>query len=139
LLFLQKQFSSRTVTKTYIAVLDGIPDKDEAIIDAPIERNPKKPSMFRVGPNGKIAQTYYKVLEKSESRCLVEFTPKTGRTHQLRVHALYIKCPILGDDFYGVAEKRLYLHAHSLVITLPNGDKKLFTSPLPKEFKRALT
>lgn len=132
--FLQKQFSSRTVTKTYIAVLDGIPAESEAIIDAPIERNPKKPSMFRVGPNGKTAQTHYNVLKQSKGKCLVEFTPKTGRTHQIRVHAVYIKCPILGDDFYGTPEKRLYLHAHTLTIKLPNGVDKTFTSPVPEEF-----
>ena len=136
--YLQKQFSARTVVKTYIAVLDGIPAEPEALIDAPIERNPKKPSMFRVGPNGKSSQTYYKILKQSDKRCLVEFTPKTGRTHQIRVHAVYIKCPILGDDFYGVAEKRLYLHAHTLTITPPNGKVKTFTSSLPKEFEDAI-
>jgi 23S rRNA pseudouridine1911/1915/1917 synthase len=136
--FMQKQFSARSVTKTYIAILEGIPAQDEAIIDAPIERNPKKPSMFRVGPNGKLAQTHYKVIKKSANKCLVEFTPKTGRTHQLRVHALYIKCPILGDEFYGTVGNRLYLHAHTLKIMLPNGEVKLFTAPLPREFKDAV-
>lgn len=136
--FLQKQFAGRSVTKTYMAVLEKVPEQQEAVIDAPIERNPKKPSMFRVGPTGKAAQTHYKVLKTNGERCLVEFTPKTGRTHQLRVHSLYIKCPILGDEFYGTAEKRLYLHAHTLRITLPSGEERLFTAPLPKEFEDAL-
>lgn len=138
LVCLQKQFAGRSVTKTYIAVLDGVPAQSEAVIDAPIERNPKKPSMFRVGPNGKTAQTHYRVIRENGARSLVEFTPKTGRTHQLRVHALYIKCPILGDDFYGTAEKRLYLHAHTLAIQLPSGENKVFTAPLPREFEDAV-
>jgi 23S rRNA pseudouridine1911/1915/1917 synthase len=133
--FLQKQFAARKVTKTYIAVLTKTPEKLEAIIDAPIERNPKKPSQFRVGPNGKTAQTHYKVLDTNmDGNCLVEFSPQTGRTHQLRVHSLYIKCPIVGDEFYGTKSDRLYLHAHTLTLTLPNGDARTFTSPLPAEF-----
>jgi 23S rRNA pseudouridine1911/1915/1917 synthase len=148
--FLQKQFADRRVSKTYIAILEKTPDKPEAIIDAPIERNPKNPSQFRVGPNGKSAQTHYKILDPEEYRsknieyritskqqfsgCMVEFTPSTGRTHQLRVHSLYIKCPIVGDDFYGTKAERLYLHAHTLTLNLLGGETKTFTAPLPKEF-----
>lgn len=137
--FLQKQFADRKVEKTYIAVLEKTPDNHEAIIDAPIERNPKKPSQFRVGANGKSAQTYYKVLKTAKSgRCLVEFRPKTGRTHQLRVHALYIKCPILGDTFYGTEDKRLYLHANTLTLNMPNGEQITYESPVPEEFADAV-
>lgn len=137
--FLQKQFADRKVEKTYLAVLENTPTSMEAIIDAPIERNPKKPSQFRVGPNGKEAQTHYKVLNTAESGlCLVEFKPKTGRTHQLRVHAVYIKCPILGDTFYGTEKDRLYLHAASLSLTMPNGENRVFKSTLPKEFTDAV-
>lgn len=137
--FLQKQFADRKVEKTYIAILEKTPEKHEAIIDAPIERNPKKPSQFRVGPNGKVAQTHYKVLKTSDSgRCLVEFTPKTGRTHQLRVHAVYIGCAILGDSFYGTEGERLFLHANKLTVLTANGDHVTYESPLPKEFENAL-
>lgn len=138
LTFLQKQFSNRTVIKKYSAVLDGIPKCDEAVIDAPIERNPKKPSTFRIGPNGKSSQTHYIVIRKGTNRALVEFTPKTGRTHQLRIHAAYIKCSIHGDDLYGKKDGRLLLHAHSLEITLPGGERRTFTSEIPQEFYNAL-
>jgi len=133
--FLQKQFADRKVEKSYMAVLEKTPEKHEAIIDAPIERNPKKPSQFRVGPNGKSAQTHYKVLKTYESgQCLVEFTPKTGRTHQLRVHAVYIGCPIVGDSFYGTEGKRLYLHANKLTVHAVAGEQVTYESPLPAEF-----
>jgi 23S rRNA pseudouridine1911/1915/1917 synthase len=135
---IQKQFADRKVEKTYVAVLTKTPKDNKAIIDAPIERNPIKPSQFRVGPNGKSAQTYYEVLRTGDSgRALVLFQPKTGRTHQLRVHALYIGCPILGDTFYGTLEDRLYLHANKLTLSL-EGKQVTFESPLPKEFEDAL-
>ncbi len=133
--FLQKQFQDRKVTKTYVAVLDGVPEQAEAVIDAPIERNPKKPSQFRIGPNGKSAQTSYKVLESDDEHSLVEFEPKTGRTHQIRLHAAYIRCPIIGDNLYGQEGGRLLLHAHKLALNIPGSGKKEFISNLPPEFK----
>jgi len=102
----------------------------------PIERHPKKPQTFRVGSNGKPAVTAYKVLQTTGKRSLIELRPTTGRTHQLRVHLAHIKHPIVGDTFYhGPTAERLFLHAHSLEITLPNRQRKTFVSPLPKEFK----
>lgn len=133
--WLQKQFSLRKVKKTYVAIVDGTFDIPEAIIDMPIERHPKKPQTFRVGSNGKQAATTYKVLKSNGGRSLVELRPATGRTHQLRVHLAHIKHPIIGDTFYqGPTAERLYLHAISLEITLPNKKRKIFTSSLPKEF-----
>ncbi|MDB5177458.1 MAG: ribosomal large subunit pseudouridine synthase, RluD subfamily protein nonfunctional, partial [Candidatus Saccharibacteria bacterium] len=84
--WLQKQFSQRRVKKTYAAVINGTLDPEEAVIDMPIERNPKMPQTFRVGINGKAANTHYKVLESTDKHSLVELKPETGRTHQLRVH-----------------------------------------------------
>lgn len=136
--FLQRQFANRTVDKRYIAVLDGIPKDLEALIDAPIERNPKKPSTFRIGPNGKSAQTLYKVLRSGQKRSLVEFIPKTGRTHQLRLHAAYIGCPIVGDELYGTKQARLLLHAYKLTISIPSGGVMTFESKLPSEFDNAI-
>jgi 23S rRNA pseudouridine1911/1915/1917 synthase len=134
--WLQKQFSTRKVKKTYIAIVEGSLALPEAIIDMPIERNPKKPQTFRVGSNGKPAVTAYKVLQTSTERSLIELRPTTGRTHQLRVHLAHIKHPIVGDTFYrGVTADRLLLHALSLEITLPNRQRKIFTAPLPAEFK----
>lgn len=144
--FLQKQFSERNLKKTYIAIVEGELDKPEAIIEWPIERNPKKPQTFRVGQNGKSASTKYKVLKvidlselglsQSGKATVVELHPATGRTHQLRVHMEHLGHPIVGDTFYdGLVADRLYLHAHSLEITLPGGVRKTFVSQVPAEFR----
>ncbi|MEI6851106.1 MAG: RluA family pseudouridine synthase [Candidatus Saccharibacteria bacterium] len=130
---LQKQFSDRKVKKTYFAILDGIPKLATANIDLPIERNPSSPSIFRVGINGKSAITKYEVLKFDKNNSLVELQPKTGRTHQLRVHMKYLNTPIHGDKVYGKISDKLYLHAHSLEITIPNGERKTFVSPIPDD------
>lgn len=134
--WLQKQFSQRKTKKTYEAVVIGHLKQLEAIIDMPIERNPKKPQTFRVGSNGKSAITAYKVLSSNEKYSLLQLKPTTGRTHQLRVHLEEIGHPILGDTFYGspVAD-RLFLHAKNLELTLPNRERKVFTVPTPASFK----
>ncbi len=136
---LQKQFADRTVNKTYIAVIAGHIKPAEAIIDMPIERNPKLPSTFRVGPNGKTAQTKYSVIASSLHHDMIELVPKTGRTHQLRVHLKHAGHSIVGDTLYnGEDATRLYLHAKSLELTLPSGGKTVFKSPLPTEFNKLL-
>lgn len=139
---LGKQFSSRNVKKTYIAVVSGTLPQQNGLIDVPIERNPKKPATFRAGPNGKDAQTRFNVLKQWEveaavqqSRALVELKPHTGRTHQLRVHMAYLGCPILGDEFYkGVDSPRLMLHAQALEITIPGGLRKTLHADAPAAF-----
>jgi len=138
--WLQKQFAIRKVKKSYIAIVRGSLANKEALIDMPIERNPKAPATFRVGANGKRSITHYKVLETTEQYSLVELKPETGRTHQLRVHLTKIGHPIVGDPLYGDGAfgDRLYLHALSLEITLPNHERKVFTASLPKEFKELL-
>lgn len=137
--WLQKQFSLRKVKKTYAAVVVGHLTPAEAVIDMPIERNPKKPQTFRVGSNGKSAVTNYKVVAESEKYSLVELKPLTGRTHQLRVHLTQLGHPILGDTFYGHnPAERLFLHAESLEITLPSRERKIFKAPVPQEFKQQL-
>lgn len=133
---LQKQFADRKTKKTYIAVVDGRPKLDKALIDLPIGRNPSAPSTFRVDAGGKASETAYDVLATTDKLSLLKLAPRTGRTHQLRVHMAYIGTPIHGDRVYGKAADRLYLHAHSLEITIPTSDRKVFTSPLPVEFKR---
>ena len=133
--YLQKQFHDRKVYKTYVAAIT-IPPKDEAaIIDAPLGRDPKDPKRFRVDPNGKNAVTEYKTLATTKNATLLELSPKTGRTHQLRVHLQYLGRPIIGDTYYsGKEADRLYLHAHKLTISLPDGVTKTFESPIPKSF-----
>ena len=133
--FLQKQFSDRKVQKTYIAVVAGSPKEPEAIIDAPIARDEKIPQRFCVNVSGKSAQTHYKVIKSSDNLSTILLEPKTGRTHQLRVHLKHIGVPIIGDPLYSSIEyPRLMLHAAKLEITVPSGEVKTFESPLPKEF-----
>lgn len=137
LTYLQKQFAKRRVVKKYIAVVEGRPAQPEAVIDMPIERNPKAPATFRVGINGKQSITRYKVLHEGQSRSLLLLTPQTGRTHQLRVHMAQLGQPIVGDPLYGSGKfgDRLFLHALSLEITLPNDEPRTFEAPLPLDFQ----
>lgn len=136
---LQKQFADRIVQKTYVAIVEGHIKPEQAIIDMPIERNPKAPATFRVGPNGKTSQTEYRVIKSSENFDMVELLPKTGRTHQLRVHLKHTGHPILGDILYeGGQAERLFLHAKSLELSLPSGKKQVFEAPLPDEFMKVM-
>lgn len=134
--FMQKQFSQRKVKKAYVAIVPGHLDPEEAVIDMPIERNPKAPATFRVGQNGKPSTTHYKVVQANPQYSLVELRPTTGRTHQLRVHLAQQGHPIVGDPLYGTGEfgDRLFLHALRLEITTPNRERQVFEAPLPPEF-----
>lgn len=139
LTWLQRQFSQRKVKKQYVAVVTGVPEPQKAEIDMPIERNPKKPQTFRAASDGKPATTVYEVSTHNQKQSLVKLLPKTGRTHQLRVHMHAIGHPILGDALYGGKNaNRLYLHALSLEITLPNKTRRTFTVPMPAEFEEAI-
>ncbi len=133
---LQQQFAQRRVKKTYLAIIHGVPKETKARIDLPIGRNPSAPSSFRVDPKGKTAQTNYTVLATDGKRTLIELRPETGRTHQLRVHMQYVGTPIVGDKVYGKAKvtTRMYLHAYKLEVTIPEGDRRIFTSMPPAEF-----
>ncbi len=130
---LQKQFADRKTKKTYYAVVDGVPKLDKANIDLPIARNPTAPSTFRVDGKGKSALTRYEIIAADDKHALVKLQPQTGRTHQLRVHMAYINTPIMGDKVYGKAADRLYLHAYSLEITIPSGNRTTFTAPVPAD------
>lgn len=137
--FLQKQFSQRKVKKTYCAVVSGHMAQPHAIIDMPIERNPKKPQTFRVGSNGKASITEFIVTESGANHDMLTLKPQTGRTHQLRVHLSNLGHPIVGDVLYGgEPADRLYLHAAELEITLPNRERKTFSVPVPETFKEKL-
>lgn len=135
--YIARQFSERTVKKHYAAVTTGVPKEQQAVLDLPIARNPSAPSTFRVDVKGKHAETFVEVVEQTESHALVELSPKTGRTHQLRVHLAYINTPIVGDTVYGTEiADRMFLHAHKLEVTLPGGKRTVFESPIPKAFKQ---
>lgn len=135
---LQQQFGARTVEKTYVALVKGSPKLEAATIDVPLERNPKAPATYRPGNNGRAALTQYKVIQSNNGYSLIKLHPKTGRTHQLRVHMNHIGHPIVGDVLYdGEPAERLYLHATELTLKLRN-KKKQFVSPVPDEFLKRL-
>lgn len=132
---LQKQFADRKTKKEYVAVVSGHLDQPTALIDLPIGRNPTAPSTFRVDPGGKPAQTVYQVIKSDDRTTLVFLRPKTGRTHQLRVHMQYMGTPIVGDRVYGGYDSpRLMLHAHKLELTIPGGERKVFAVDVPSLF-----
>lgn len=124
---LRLQFEERKVSKTYLALLDGTPHQKKGIIELPLRPEPDdRPRQVVDMKNGKEAITKYQVLEYRGDHTLVEFTPLTGRTHQLRVHASHpqgLNCPIVGDMLYGIASDRLYLHAKTLCFTHPITNK----------------
>lgn len=134
---LQKQFAARSVQKTYYAVVQGQPNPAGAVVDLPIERNPKAPATFRVGRQGKPAQTTYTTVASNGAYSLLKLHPATGRTHQLRVHLAHLGHPIVGDTLYGgEAADRLYLHAAQLSIRLPGlTEPTVFSADVPREFQ----
>ena len=137
-IYLQKQFSDKKVIKDYVALVVGKPEPDEAHIIAALTRNPSIPQQFKVAIEGKHAETIYKVEASNKAVTRVLLHPLTGRTHQLRIHMQHIGHPIIGDNLYGTSEgeERMYLHAHSLKIHLPDGAEHTFEAPLPPEFKK---
>ena len=133
--YFQKQFSTRKVRKTYVAVIAGDIEPESAVIDIPIARDSSNPKMFTTTADGKPAQTKYEVTNKSKKYTKLTLHPKTGRTHQLRVHLKYLGKPIVGDGFYGGEPfERLLLHAQELGITLHDGTNKTFIAPEPEIF-----
>lgn len=134
---LQHQFADRKTHKTYYAVVVGHPKQPHAIISVPLTRNLKHPTTFMPDANGREAITEYNVIDQNDRFSLVELKPRTGRTHQLRIHMAHIGTPILGDSVYNPKSPkadRMYLHAASLEITIPDGKRITFTAPLPEGF-----
>lgn len=119
---LQKQFAERKVEKHYMALLDGVPAENDGVVDLPLAPDyMNRPRQTVDRKNGKEARTFYEVtgniMYKDRECAVVRFTPVTGRTHQLRVHAASkdgLDCPIVGDALYGAVDARLMLHASSL-------------------------
>jgi 23S rRNA pseudouridine1911/1915/1917 synthase len=133
--WLQNQFSQRKVIKVYYAIVIGHFDVKSAIIDLPIMRDQKNKSRFKVDSRGKNSITKYSVISENSKYSLLELEPKTGRTHQLRVHLRYLKHPIIGDNFYeGEQADRLYLHAAKLSIGFMSGQLETFESKIPSQF-----
>lgn len=140
---LQKSFKRREVQKTYYAIVKGIPRFNYNEINLPIRRSLKNRTRFEIteieDENSKQALTYYTVLLKRDNFSLLKVNPKTGRTHQIRVHLSYIGNPIIGDKLYSkekkINYKRMYLHAYSIKFPHPiTGNQICVYSFLPKSF-----
>jgi 23S rRNA pseudouridine1911/1915/1917 synthase len=140
LAFLAGQFKSRKTKKTYIAVVKGQPPEQKGRIETFIARDPKDRKRFAVSTRGKAALTLYRVIKTWRDHSLMLLRPKTGRTHQLRVHLRYLGHPVVGDPLYGFTDAMfpsatLMLHAKSLAIILPGEEKeRSFKAPLPERF-----
>jgi 23S rRNA pseudouridine1911/1915/1917 synthase len=144
--FLQRQFRSREVKKTYLAIVDGHPPTPSGRIEGAIGRDPKHRQKMAIVPDlrGKHAKTTYHTLEKFEDHTYLEVLPETGRTHQIRVHLAFLSCPVVGDRTYGRKKPTLpvghhLLHASQLKIKInETSEQRTFTADLPDDFKLAL-
>ena len=133
---LEEQFADRTTKKQYIAVVDGVFDETEGHIDAPIGRNPTMPQRMSIQSGGRQAQTDFTVLTNLGTTSLLQVRPRTGRTHQIRVHMRYTGHSVVGDEKYGGSKaNRLMLHAWRLFIRHPmHGETMAFQAPIPGDF-----
>lgn len=138
-LFLARQFAEHTIKRVYAAIVSGCVELDEGIIDLPLGRSRRdREKMTVTFDKSRAAQTVYKVVGRAKDFTALEIFPRTGRTHQIRVHLAYLGHPVLGDVKYGRQSSfgRLALHARTLGFVHPKSGKYMeFTSPLPKEFK----
>jgi RluA family pseudouridine synthase len=133
---LARHFHRRLVEKLYLALVHGLFEENECLIDAPIGRDPELHPKWRIKPEGKPAQTRLRVLERRERTTLVELEPLTGRTNQLRIHCAHLGHPIVGDSLHGKADagSRLCLHSSRLAFRHPATNEWMeFRSPLPEE------
>ncbi|MFB6285481.1 MAG: RluA family pseudouridine synthase [Candidatus Bipolaricaulia bacterium] len=136
---LVEQFKARSVGKTYVALVHGVLADSEGRIDAPIGRHPKHAREQAVrADGGKAALTDFRALRTFGDRTLVAAFPRTGRTHQIRVHLAAIGHPVVGDPLYGrsVNGETLMLHAWRLALDHPaTGERMAFTAALPPRFR----
>ncbi len=144
--WLQDQFRLRLVEKVYLALVDGRPPTASGRIEAAIARDPSHRKRMAIvsDEKGRNAVTEYKTLHEYAKHTLIEVHPLTGRTHQIRLHLAFLKCPIVGDQIYGkkkptLAIERHFLHAERISIILP-GEKtaRTFHAPLPDELQKLL-
>ena len=136
----QRAFEEKKVTKTYLAVLDGIPDAKQGRIDIALGKVSSEAAGWRIVPDpaGKAAVSDWRVVAERDGRALVLFSPETGRTHQLRVHAAEgIGIPISGDPVYGAGRGPMLLHALSFRLDRDGKPPVEATAPLPPSFVAA--
>lgn len=144
-LSLSEQLRAHTISRKYIALLEGKVKNDRGTIETLIGRDPRdRKKMAVVNTNGKNAVTHYKVLERFNSYTLIEAQLETGRTHQIRVHMAFIGHPVVGDTVYGFKKQKFdtngqLLHAKLLGFNHPTkGQYVEFESQLPAYFERIL-
>jgi len=144
--WLQEQFSSRQVEKTYLALVDGAPPTPRGRVEAAIGRDPVDRKHMAVVPptKGRSAVSEYATIREFVDHTLLEVHPITGRTHQIRLHMAFLGCPVVGDRVYGRRHaslniKRQFLHAARLQIRLP-GEAGLseFEAPIPRDLSEIL-
>ena len=145
---LQEQFKQRKVFKTYLALVHGLVEPGEGVISSPVGRLPWNRNKFGVLPGGRAAETTYKKIRDYKKFSLLQLQPRTGRTHQIRVHLKSLGHSLVADSLYAGRKTarqdriwcpRLFLHAKAITFTHP-GSKKLisFNSDLPADLKAAL-
>jgi len=139
--YLAAQFRSRIVTKGYLVLVKGRLSPEQGIIEAPIGRDPRSRRKMAIVEAGKEATTQYSVRKYLGNYTLIEVTPLTGRTHQIRVHLSAIGYPVVGDLIYGIKSAHLnrqFIHDR-LGFRLPSTKQyQKFTSPLPLDLEQAL-
>jgi 23S rRNA pseudouridine1911/1915/1917 synthase len=140
--YLAAQFKNRTVNKRYLVLVKGRLSPEQGVIKAPIGRDPHRRRRMAVVESGKQATTQYQVREYLDNYTLVEVSPLTGRTHQIRVHLSAIGCPVVGDSTYGTRSAHLdrqFVHAYCLGFRLPSTKVyQEFSSPLAADLEQAL-
>jgi 23S rRNA pseudouridine955/2504/2580 synthase len=148
--FFSKRFSGRSARKIYWALVVGVPERDEGLIELPLAKQPGtggEKMMVDHSERGQSARTRYRVLDRAGNRAAwVELSPLTGRTHQLRVHMAALGHPIVGDGKYGgqgafltgSISRKMHLHARRLIIDHPDGDRIDVEAPLPEHFAASM-
>lgn len=147
-LALMSQFAGRTVQKRYLALVEGIPDTTNGEINASIGRDPQQRKRMAIMPRnrgGRESITFFNVLQRYAGPfALIEALPKTGRTHQIRVHLAFIDHPIVGDPVYGPRKQKIklgrhFLHAEALSLIVPATGKPItLHAPLPPDLQAVL-
>jgi 23S rRNA pseudouridine1911/1915/1917 synthase len=141
---LVEQWADQSVEKTYLALVAGVVEENEATIDAPIGRDPKNRQRMAVVRNGRPALTHFRVVERFQHATLLEVSIETGRTHQIRVHLAFIGHPVIGDTVYGKPRdtdpplERQFLHAAELALDLPDETRMHWSAPLPDDLSGVL-
>lgn len=148
---IQDELRAGRVGKSYLALAVGKWPRGRKLVEAPLRKNTLKSGerMVSVDPSGKASETRFRVVERFRGATLVAAEPVTGRTHQIRVHAQFVGCPLAGDvkytgdavnrEFRGVGLKRLFLHSQQVRCTLPDGGKVDVRAPLSAELESVLS